>query len=159
MSVPDLPALPGFPGLLEFPDIPASRDGMLREMRAAQRVVSQVQARYFEVLARFTDTAEEPGTVPQELALALTIGRSAAETQVGLAMALTTRLPRTLEAMRRGEIDAFKASKIHEPTAVLIDEQAREVDAIMATRVTGKDPGGLRRSVDLAVIKVDPDHR
>jgi hypothetical protein len=157
MSAPDLPTLPGFPGLPEFPDFPASPEGILREMRTVQGLVNQLQARYFEGLARFIRAAEEPATVPQELALALSIGKQAAENQVGLAMALATRLPRTLEAMRRGEIDAFKASKIHEPTAVLTDEQAREVDAIMATRVTGKDPGGLRRSVNLAVIKVDPD--
>src|SRR3954449_10539355 len=116
MSAPDLPALPGFPGLPEFPDFPASLEGMLREMRVVQGLMNRLQARYFEVLARFARAAEEPATVPQELALALTIGKSAAESQVGLAIALTTRLPRTLEAMRRGEIDGFKASKIHEPT-------------------------------------------
>ncbi|MFD2420789.1 HNH endonuclease [Amycolatopsis pigmentata] len=157
MSAPDLPTLPGFPDLPEFPDIPAGREGMLGELRTAQAVVNWAQARYFEVLARFTRTAEEPATVPQELALALAIGRNTAENQVDLARALTTRLPRTLEAMRRGELDGFKASKIHEPTATLTDEQAREVDTIMATRLAGKDPGGLRRSTNLAVIKVDPD--
>ncbi|MFD2419878.1 HNH endonuclease signature motif containing protein [Amycolatopsis pigmentata] len=157
MSAPDLPTLPGFPDLPEFPDFPVSLEGMRRELQAAQGLVNRIQARYFEVLARFTRAAEERATVPQELALALAISRSAAESQVGLAEALTTRLPRTLEAMRRGELDGFKASKIHEPTAVLTDEQAREVDAIMATRLSGKDPGGLRRSVNLAVIKVDPE--
>jgi hypothetical protein len=157
MSVPSIPALPGFPDLPEFPDIPVSREGMLREMRFVQALANRLQARYFEVLARFTRAAEEPATVPQELALALAIGKQAAENQVDLAVALTTRLPWTLEAMRRGEVDGFKAGKIHEPTAMLTDEQAREVDAVMSTRVTGKDPGGLRRSATRAVAQVDPE--
>jgi hypothetical protein len=42
-----------------------------------------------------------------------------------------------LEAMRRGEIDGFKALKIHEPTALLSDEEARRVDAVMSTRLAG----------------------
>ncbi|MFD2419594.1 HNH endonuclease signature motif containing protein [Amycolatopsis pigmentata] len=157
MSAPTLPPPPGFPVLPEFPEFPVTLEGLRRELQAAQGLVNRIQARYFEVLARFARAAEEPATVPQELALALAISKQAAESQVDLAEALTTRLPRTLEAMRRGELDGFKASKIHEPTAVLTDEQAREVDAIMATRLAGKDPGGLRRSVNLAVIKVDPD--
>jgi hypothetical protein len=112
--------------------------------------MNRLQGRYFEVLARFARAAEEPATVPQEVALALAVGKQAAENQVELAAALNTRLPRTLEAMRRGEIDGFKASKIHEPTAILTDEQAREVDAVMSTRLAGKDPSGLRRSTTLA---------
>lgn len=157
MTGPALPTLPGFPGLPEFPGIPASRDGMLREMRTVQSLVNRLQARHFEVLARFTRAAEEPATVPQELALALAISRPTAENQVDLAHALTTRLPHTLDAMRRGDLDGFTASKIHEPTTTLTDEQAREVDQITSTRLTGKDPAGLRRSTTLAVTKIDPD--
>jgi hypothetical protein len=157
MTVPDLPVLPGFPDLPEFPGIPVTREAMLRELKGVQRLVNRLQGRYFEVLARFTRAAEDPATVPQELALALAIGKQAAETQVELAGALATRLPRTLEAMRRGEIDGFKASRIHEPTMLLTDEQARKVDAVMAARLAGKDPGGLRRSVNLAVARIDPE--
>src|SRR5690242_11996442 len=113
MTVPDPPAtLPGFPYLPDFPALPATREAMRREMDV-QKLMNRLQARHFEVLARFTRTAEEPATVPQELALALAIGKQAARNQVELATALTTRLPRTLEAMRRGDIDGFKAMKIH----------------------------------------------
>jgi hypothetical protein len=157
MTAPDLYTLSGFPDLPEFPGMPVTREAMLREMKTVQRLVNRLQGRYFEVLARFTRAAEEPATVPQELALALAIGKQAAETQVDLAAALTTRLPRTLEAMRRGEIDGFKASKIHEPTLLLTDEQAREVDEVMSARLDGKDPGGVRRSVNLAVARIDPE--
>jgi hypothetical protein len=157
MTAPDLPTLPGFPDLPEFPGLPVTREAMLRELKSVQRLVNRLQGRYFEVLARFTRAAEEPATVPQELALALAIGKQAAENQVELAAALTTRLPRTLEAMRRGEIDGFKASRIHEPTMLLTDEQARKVDEVMAARLDGKDPGGLRRSTNLAVARIDPE--
>ncbi|MFD2417229.1 DUF222 domain-containing protein, partial [Amycolatopsis pigmentata] len=157
MSAPTVPTLPDFPDLPEFPRIPSSRSGMLRRMRQVQGLVNRLQAHYFEVLACFTRAAEEPATVPQEVALALAIGKQAAHQQVELAQALTTRLPRTLEAMRRGEIDGYKAAKIHEPTAILTDTEARQVDAVMSTRLAGKDPGGLRRSANRAVARLDPE--
>ncbi|MFD2420995.1 HNH endonuclease signature motif containing protein [Amycolatopsis pigmentata] len=157
MTVPDLPTVSRFPDLPDFPGILVTREAMLREMKDVQKLMNRLQARHFEVLARFTRTAEEPATVPQELALALAMGKQAAENQVDLAMALAIRLPRTLEAMRRGDIDGFKAMKIHEPTVILTDEQARQVDAVMATRLNGKDPAGLRRSTNLAMARIDPE--
>lgn len=57
--------------------------------------------------------------------------------------------------MRRGDIDGFKAMKIHEPTVILTGEQARQVDAVIATRLNGKDPAGLRGSTNLAMA--DPE--
>lgn len=132
------------------------RGGMLRIAQRLQALANQVQGMQLQVVAEFDRTAEQPSNVPLELSLGLAIGKHAAQYQITLAQALTTRLPNTLEAMRRGEIDSWKASRIYEPTAVLSDEKAREVDAIMATRIAGKDPSGLRRSTNLAVAKVDP---
>lgn len=129
---------------------------MLREIQQLHRRMNRLQAEALETLAEFVRTAGEPSTVAQELALALSIGRHAAANDVELALALTTRLPETLNAMRRGEIDSYKATKVHQPTAVLTDEQAREVDAVMATRLAGKDPGGLRRATNRLVTRMDP---
>ncbi|MFD2416777.1 HNH endonuclease signature motif containing protein [Amycolatopsis pigmentata] len=160
MSAPTAPTLPDFSDLRdlpEFPGIPSSRPGMLRRMRQVQAWVNRLQAHYFEALAHFTRTAEEPATVPHEVALALAIGKQAAHQQVELAQALTTRLPHTLEAMQRGEIDGYKAAKILEPTTILTDDEARQVDAVMSTRLAGKDPGGLRRSTNRAVARIDPE--
>jgi hypothetical protein len=134
-----------------------SRGELLRSTQRLQAVLNQVQAAQMEMVAAFDRTARQPSNVPLELSLGLSIGKHAAQYQIGLAQALTTRLPGTLDAMRRGEIDGYKASRVYEPTMMLSDEQAREVDKIMSSRIAGKDPGGLRRSTNLAVAKVDPD--
>jgi hypothetical protein len=134
-----------------------TREAMLRKIQQLRRRISRLQAEELETVAEFVRAAEEPSTVPQELALGLAIGRHVAAGEVELGVALTTRLPETLNAMRRGEIDAYKAMKVHEPTMILTDEQAREVDAVMAGRLAGKDPGGVRRAVNRVVARVNPD--
>src|SRR5438552_757914 len=116
---------------------------LLRRLQKLRRAQNRLYAVELETVAELIHEAEEPTTVPQELALALAVGRHAAENEVALATALTTRLPETMNALRRGDIDGYKASKVHEPTVLLTDEQAREVDAVMATRLTGKDPGSI----------------
>lgn len=129
---------------------------MLRWLQKLRRWKSRLDAEELETVAEFARAAVEPSTVAQELALGLAIGRRAAEREVALALALTTRLPETLDAMRRGEIDAVKAAKVHEPTTVLTDEKAREVDAVIVTRFDGKDPGSLRRATSRVVATIDP---
>ncbi|WP_052372369.1 DUF222 domain-containing protein [Amycolatopsis taiwanensis] len=143
-----------------FPETPArvlARRGLLRRIQSTQAQVNRLQAMQYEAVAEFARKAEDRSAVARELALALAISPRMAENQIELAEALVSRLPETLKAMQRGEIDAYKAGRIHEPSAALTDEQAREVDAIMAGRIGRKDPTGLRRSATLAVAKVDPD--
>ncbi|WP_169739667.1 DUF222 domain-containing protein [Amycolatopsis taiwanensis] len=133
------------------------RRGLLCRIQSVQSEINRLQAIQYEAVAAFAGKADDRSVVARELALALAVSPRMAENQIELAQALVSRLPETWKAMQRGEIDAYKASKIHEPTTTLSDEQAREVDAIMATRIDRKDPTGLRRSTALAVAKVDPD--
>ncbi|MFD2398485.1 DUF222 domain-containing protein [Prauserella oleivorans] len=91
------------------------------------------------------------------MALALAISENAARIKIGLARDLVTRLPETLGALSRGEIDLYKASKVSEPTAVLSDSRAREVAAAVSGRLAGRDASSIRRMVNRAVQKVDPE--
>ncbi|WP_063628977.1 HNH endonuclease signature motif containing protein [Amycolatopsis taiwanensis] len=59
--------------------------------------------------------------------------------------------------MENGEIDLRTATKVCEVTALLSDEQAREVDERIAGRVAGKDSERVRRIARDAVCAVDPD--
>ncbi|WP_442876036.1 DUF222 domain-containing protein [Amycolatopsis sp. NBC_01480] len=92
-----------------------------------------------------------------ELALELSVTERRAGADVALAQALTTRLPETFAAFRRGEIDAFKARMVFEPTIALSDEMARQVDAIVSARLAGKNPSSLRAAVNRVVQKVDAE--
>lgn len=88
--------------------------------------------------------------------MTLSVGESEARRRIELATALANRLPKTRRAVADGKIDLHKASKIAGPTAALSAAQAREVDAIMSTRLAGKTPTQLRRSTNYVVHKVDP---
>jgi hypothetical protein len=96
--------------------------------------IARVQARQLERIAKLAKLEGRGRGVNAEVAFALRLTENAASKRVSLACALTTRLPETLNAMRRGEIDSYKASKIAGPTEVLTEEHAREVDLIMSTR-------------------------
>ncbi|PRX49321.1 uncharacterized protein DUF222 [Prauserella shujinwangii] len=134
-----------------------AEQGLLRRAEEFAAQVARYQALLLETLAEYRRLRGRARDVPQEVALVLAVTERAAARQLDLADALVTRLPRTLAALRRGEIDADKASKVHEPTACLTDEQAREVDARMAARLVGKNPPNLRAAVQRQVHRVDPE--
>jgi hypothetical protein len=135
----------------------SSRPELLERMQATVADMNRLQAQLLADMAEFVGSADSHRSAVQELSLGLAVTEYQATHQIALAEALTARLPETFKAMRRGELDAFKASKIVEPTAILTDEQAREVDAVMARRIGRKNGKALRRSTNLAVAHIDPE--
>ncbi|WP_340688597.1 DUF222 domain-containing protein [Amycolatopsis coloradensis] len=92
----------------------------------------------------------------EEVALAFSISRNQAYLLAETSCALVARLPNTLAALENGDIDLYKASKVSQLTREVSDEVAAQVDAWMAKRLAGRDPGAIRKSVDHAVQKFDP---
>ena len=93
-----------------------------------------------------------------ELAVALSISRRAAERMIPLAHDLATRLPRTRQALAEGVIGDYKAQLIAEATRVLDDAAAAEAEAaVVPGAVTGKTPGQIRAAIGRAVLKADPE--
>ena len=119
--------------------------------------VAQLEAEQAADVALFAAAGGSARSVVAELALELSVTERRAGADVALAQALTTRLPETFAAFRRGEIDAFKARMVFEPTIALTDDLARQVDAIVATRLAGKNPSSLRAAVNRVVQKVDAE--
>ncbi|WP_343034518.1 HNH endonuclease signature motif containing protein [Amycolatopsis anabasis] len=119
--------------------------------------IAQAQARQLRAIAELDNLQERSRGVPVEVAWLLNLVEHKAAKKVALARALTTRLPETLKAMEGGVIDEEKASKVAEPTAYLSDEKAREVDAIMASRLKGRNPSALRGVVNYWIAKVDKE--
>ncbi|WP_370451418.1 DUF222 domain-containing protein, partial [Amycolatopsis sp. WAC 01416] len=96
----------------------------------------------------------------EEVALAFSVSRNQAHLLVETSCALVGRLPNTLAALENGDIDLYKASKVSQLTREVSDEIAAQVDTWMAGRLAERDPGAIRKSVDHAVQKFDPDgHR
>ncbi|MFC4003593.1 DUF222 domain-containing protein [Prauserella oleivorans] len=132
-------------------------EGSIECLVELEREIARLQALQVREIADYSATRGETADVASELALGLSISENAARIRIGLARDLVSRLPGTLAALSRGDIDAYKASKVSEPTAVLSDSLARAVDAVVADRLAGRDPSSIRRMVNRAVQKVDPE--
>ncbi|RSM57557.1 HNH endonuclease [Amycolatopsis sp. WAC 01376] len=119
-------------------------------------VLRRAQGRQVRAIAGFAAVGGSRRSVTEEVALAFSVSRNQAYLLVETSCALVGRLPNTLAALERGDIDLFKASKVSQLTR----EIAAQVDAWMAGRLADRDPGAIRKSVDHAVQKFDPDgHR
>ena len=92
-----------------------------------------------------------------EVAPALRLSRSSAAVRLDLATSLTTRLPGTLAALERGEIDLSKARAVVEATDPLTDEHAAAVQDQVRGRAGTQTAGQLRASLRRAVLRVDPE--
>ncbi|WP_254126388.1 HNH endonuclease signature motif containing protein [Amycolatopsis sp. CA-230715] len=89
------------------------------------------------------------------VALSCNCTQAGAERKAALADALTSYLPRTLEALESGVIDEGMAAKVFEATACASREVAREVDARL--RFENKNSASLRRMVNTLLMRVDPE--
>ena len=173
-------ALPG-PGLAQAADAAAgpdrdygdtSDDELIGVLGGWQRIESWAAAGRLSAVAELI--RRRPGThgdratcsgIPaswgkfcaDEVAVALSISRWAAERTTAVARDLATCLPATNRALGEGVIDAYKAQVIAEATRVLDDAATAEAEAsVFATGVAGKTPGQIRALIARAVLKADP---
>ncbi len=117
----------------------------------------QTQGRQVRALADFAAAGGSRRSVTEEVALRFSVTRNHATLLVETSRALVARLPNTLAALDRGDIDLYKASKVMQLTREVSDEVAAQVDAWLAKRLADRDPGAIRSSVNYAVQKFDYD--
>lgn len=134
-----------------------SEAGALRTIAACEAAIARTQAVQLRALARLGALRDDPRSAAAEVALAVSSTESRARGQLDLAETLTTRLPHTLAAMESGTIDSYKASKVADATAVLDDATAREADEVLAERLVGKNPVGLRQAAGRVAARLDPE--
>ena len=119
----------------------------LARRRPADRTPPAPPGQFPAVLSEF---------IPDEIAMALTLTKTAAETQLGLALQLAAH-PATAAALETGRIDLRKAWLILEAVGPLSAEHAAAVEAAVLPDAAGQTTGELRRSVTAAVLALDPD--
>jgi hypothetical protein len=132
-------------------------DAAVAMIAATQQIITRMQAVQLRAIHRLSVARGRTGHAADEVALELAVSRQAGHSQVAFADALCTRLPKVLSALHDGDIDTGKARKVFEVISPLSDELTREVDDMIAGRLAGKDPAGIRRITRTAVLKVDPD--
>ncbi|MEO6088318.1 MAG: DUF222 domain-containing protein, partial [Umezawaea sp.] len=107
------------------------RDNEIRELEQialeCHRGINSLHARLLRAIAGIA--ARSDGRSRSEsVALLLTWSSIWAADQVALAQGVVERLPASLAAMERGEIDLYKVRTVHELTMNLTPELARQVE-------------------------------
>ena len=164
-----LDVLPGGPGLTVAADAAAGEedgfagvsDGELIGLVCAwDRVEAHAAARKLAAIAelgRRNPGAQDAEFAADQLACALGESRGRAETLLGLAGYLETRLPGTRAALVDGTISRYKAELIVGATQLLDPAEARAAEQEILDRAARLTPGGLRAAIARAVMKVAPE--
>ncbi|QWF78636.1 HNH endonuclease signature motif containing protein [Amycolatopsis sp. CA-230715] len=122
----------------------------------SNRIIRGEQASVLRSIAKMSRLASRRSTVGQ-VALLCSLTQRAAERKVALADAVTSYLPKTLEAMEAGVLDEYAASRVFDATAYAPKEVASQVDAMLVGRFEGRNPSALRRIVNSLLLRVDPE--
>jgi hypothetical protein len=94
---------------------------------------------------------------PDELAFQLTESPLAAQDRMDLALALRDRLPAMAGQLAAGRIDGYRCQLVHDVTAGLSAEHARQADARLAPEAPGLRYDGLRRRARKLAMMLDPE--
>jgi len=163
-----LDVLPGCAALAVAADAAAGDDGrfggvseaeLIGVMCAWDRIEAHAHARKLAAVAEFA--RRNPGDLDAEftgdqVAYALGESRARADSLIGMAQALPSRLPGTAAGLEDGTISRYKAEIIAGATLLLEDEEVRAAEAEVLDRAARLTPAGLRAAIARAVIKVAP---
>ncbi|MCP2164813.1 HNH endonuclease signature motif containing protein [Goodfellowiella coeruleoviolacea] len=108
-------------------------------------------------LAEYQRRHPQPEFAAAELAVAARWNQSHANAQLSLAADLVERLPATLDAVRAGRLDVYKARALSELTLPLTPEQTRQVEEKILVTAPHENAAIMRRHTREAVHRVDPE--
>ena len=162
-----LDVLAGCAGLAVAADAAARDDGfdgvseaeLIGVLCAWDRIEAHAHARKLATVAELA--RRNPGELDAEftadqVACALGESRARADSLIGMAQTLPTRLPGTAAALEDGTVSRYKAEIIARATALLDDDEARAAEAEVLDRAARLTPPGLRAAIARAVIKAAP---
>lgn len=138
------------------------RRALLDRFLASRRRSAQEAALQLELLAEFTildrDDLDPTGEFTHlEIAAITHSGVRFVQDWLALASTVTTRLPRTLAALRSGDVDLYHVRRIADATDVLSDELAAQVEDELISRVPEWSPRQLNYHLRRAVNRADPE--
>lgn len=132
-------------------------DQIVRIIRDTAAEIARLEALQLRAVADLDLRRRQADSVTSEIALALSLTENRASTLVSAAKAITTRLPRMLGLMDRGQLDLYRAMKVTDATVWLSDEHAGIVDVILAGRLPGKNANQVRKAATYAASKIDQE--
>ena len=138
-------------------------DNLMGRLTASRHTIGYAEALQLRDLAEFA--AARPGTKPgerfsewaaDEISAAMRWTRNMAFARLHLAVTVTSRLPGTLAALSRGDLDMRGVQALAEITAPLDDKTAREVEEAVLPKAGKQNTTELRRAARRAVLRLDP---
>jgi hypothetical protein len=138
-------------------------DDLMRRLVASRRTTGFAEALRLRDLAEFA--AARPGQKPgerisewaaDEISVAMRWTRNMALAQLHLARTVVSRLPGTLAALSRGELDLRAVKALAEITDPLDDATAKAVEDAVLTKAGKQNLSELRRAARRAVLRLDP---
>ena len=134
-------------------------------LRAHQRLVSHYTASLYADMAAVVDVLDDDDTkrcdaaeaAAAEVRAALHLTRRCADTEVGIALELHTRLPQIHDMLASGDLDLRRARVLLDGTAHLDDAAARRVIDQIADDATRYTTGQLRTRLRTLCIEAEPD--
>ena len=136
---------------------------LIDRLTDSRRRIAIIEAQQLRDLAAFA--AARPGTkkgqvfsefAADEVAVAMRWTRNAAFARLHLAVTVTTRLPSTLDALARGDLDLRGVQALAEITEPLGADTAKAVEAAVLPKAGGWNTTELRRAARRAVARLDP---
>jgi hypothetical protein len=77
--------------------------------------------------------------------------------QIHMALDLASKLPRTLDALEKGDIDLYKARVLYDRTLPLSADLAAEVEERVLAKAPGQTGAQMRQLTNRVVMRVDPE--
>src|SRR5690349_25153795 len=102
------------------------------------RQIAYHQAQSLRVLADYAIACEGKEFFDAEIAAAMRWTSRWTTDQITLALDLASKLPQTLNALEKGEIDLFKARVLHDQTMPLSADLAADVEARVLAKATAQ---------------------
>jgi uncharacterized protein DUF222 len=131
--------------------------GLLLAAAEARRATASAQSRELQALAEYARRHPDDEFAHLEVAPLLHISDRAAYHRMRFALELVDRLPATLDVLRDGRIEEFKAQLITDAVRYLSDEQALTVEDSVLEKAAEQTPAQLRAALARAVLMVDPE--
>ncbi len=134
---------------------------LLAELRAVALARARLEAREVRLLARLSALRTDPDSsvdyAADEVAAELNLTPLAAARRVGVAVGMAERLPDTVVALERGELDLQKAAAIVRRTRVLPPDKTAIVEARVLKFAPGRTVRQVQDKLTREILKIDPD--
>ncbi|MFS8097783.1 HNH endonuclease [Lentzea alba] len=122
-----------------------------------EKQISYHQAQSMRVLADYAIACEGEEFFDAEIAAAMRWTSRWTTGQIAMSLDLVTKLPQTLNALEKGEIDFYKARVLYDKTVPLSADQAAQVEERVLVKAPDQTGAQMRQLTNRVVMRVDPE--